>query len=319
MIIVTGGAGFIGSNIVKGLNNKLNKTNILVVDDLSDGAKFKNIVDCKILDYLDKDDFIEKIISGNGFSDKIAAVFHEGACAVTTEWDGCYMMDNNYEYSKILLHYCLGKHIPFIYASSAAIYGVNKTFAEKLENERPINIYAYSKFLFDQYVRRFLPNPGTCLVGLRYFNVYGPNETHKGNMASVIFHFNNQLKNTGKVQLFGAYDGYAAGEQIRDFIQVDDVVDVNLSFFKNLGQASCNGIFNVGTGRGETFNTVAREVIKWHGKGEIEYVDFPESLRGAYQSYTVSDPTKLRANGLYAGEFKSIQEGVKSYLDWLNK
>lgn len=314
MIIVTGGAGFIGSNIVKGLN-KLNKSNILVVDDLSDGTKFKNIVDCKIIDYMDKDDFLEKIKHSEGFAENITAILHEGACSVTTEWDGYYMMQNNYEYSKILLHYCLSKHIPFIYASSAAIYGLNKTCIEDSQYERPINVYGYSKFLFDQYVRKFLVDPGTQIVGLRYFNVYGNNEQHKADMASVAWHFNRQLQETGKVKLFGEYDGYAAGEQMRDFIFVDDVVDVNLWF---LNHPKKSGIFNVGTGRGETFNALAKEVIRYHGTGEIEYVPFPKHLVGAYQSYTVADLTKLRAAG-YSTEMKTVSEGVKAYLERLNK
>lgn len=314
MIIVTGGAGFIGSNIVSGLN-QLGKENILVVDDLTDGKKFRNLVKCKIVDYMDRTDFIERIKAGHKFAEKIEAVYHEGACSVTTEWDGHYMMNNNYEYSKILFDYCLGEYIPFLYASSAAIYGLNKTTLESAEYEAPLNVYGYSKVLFDRYVQRFLPNPKSQIVGLRYFNVYGPNETHKASMASVMYHFNNQIIKDGKVKLFGEYDGYMAGEHRRDFIHVDDIVKVNLWFGDKENNVS--GIFNVGTGKSETFNAVANEVIAWHQKGKIEYVPFPEHLRNAYQSFTEADINKLRSAG-YKADFKTLKQGVKEYLDILN-
>ena len=312
MIIVTGGAGFIGSNIVKDLNAR-GYTDIVVVDDLTDGHKFENLVDCKFLDYLDKDDFMDQILDDEDFSETIEAVFHEGACSTTTEWDGKMMMDNNYQYSKELLHYCMDRHIPFIYASSAAVYGNHKKFEENIENERPINVYGYSKFLFDQYVRNILPDAQSQIVGLRYFNVYGPREAHKGGMASVAFHLNNQLKQNGVVKLFEGNDGYANGEQLRDFIYVQDVVDVNLWFLDN---EDASGIFNCGTGRSEPFNNVAKAVIDFHGKGKLEYVPFPEKLIGHYQSFTQADLTALRAAG-YEGEFKTVAEGTKAYLEWL--
>lgn len=315
MIIVTGGAGFIGSNIVRGLN-KLGYTDILIVDDLKDGTKFRNIVDCKIFDYIDRTDFIERIKAEEKFAEKIEVVYHEGACTSTTEWNGDYMMRNNYEYSKTLFHYCLGEHIPFIYASSAAIYGLNKETTEVPEHEAPLNVYGYSKMQFDHYVQRYLPNPLSQVTGLRYFNVYGPREQHKGTMASVMFHFNNQIIKEGRVKLFGEYDGYAAGEQRRDFIHVDDIVAANL--WLGVGQGkNKSGIYNVGTGKSESFNTVVREVIAWHKKGEIEYVPFPDHLRKAYQSFTEADITKLRKAG-FTHEFKPISVGVKEYLDWLN-
>ena len=312
MIIVTGGAGFIGSNIVKDLNAR-GYTDIVVVDDLTDGHKFENLVDCKFLDYLDKDDFMDQILDDEDFSETIEAVFHEGACSTTTEWDGKMMMDNNYQYSKELLHYCMDRHIPFIYASSAAVYGNHKKFEENIENERPINVYGYSKFLFDQYVRNILPDAQSQIVGLRYFNVYGPREAHKGGMASVAFHLNNQLKQNGVVKLFEGNDGYANGEQLRDFINVQDVVEVNLWFLDN---EDASGIFNCGTGRSEPFNNVAKAVIDFHGKGKLEYVPFPEKLIGHYQSFTQADLTALRAAG-YEGEFKTVAEGTKAYLEWL--
>ena len=312
MIIVTGGAGFIGSNIVKGLN-ALGRQDIVVVDDLTDGKKFRNIVDSQILDFQDKEVFLQKIMQDD-ICEKIDVIFHLGACSTTTEWNGHYMMQNNYEYSKTLLHYCMGKHIPFIYASSAAIYGGNGVFAEYPQNEQPLNVYGYSKLLFDQYVRRVFPKLKSQVVGLRYFNVYGPREQHKGSMASVALHFNRQLKDSGKIQLFQGSGGYADGEQLRDFVFVDDIVKVNLWFWQNHG---ANGIYNVGTGRAQTFNAVANAVIDWHGQGKIAYIPFPDNLRAAYQSYTQADLTLLRQAG-YKDNFTTVQDGVKSYLDWLN-
>jgi len=308
MIIVTGGAGFIGSNIVKALNAKGIK-DILVVDDLTDGRKFKNLADCDIVDYLDQEVFLGMIIEDN-YGQPIEAIFHQGACSTTTEWDGRYMMYNNYEYSKILLHYCLMKQIPFLYASSAAIYGAGKVFQEERQHEKPLNVYGYSKFLFDEYVRRTLPKAKSQIVGLRYFNVYGPREFHKGKMASVAFHFNQQIKQNGVVKLFKGSDGYADGEQLRDFIYVGDTVAVNLWF---LDHPEISGIFNLGTGCAQTFNMVANAVINWHGKGKIEYIPFPDELKGRYQSFTQADLTKLRKTGCDV-EFKSVEEGVKEYL-----
>ena len=314
MIIVTGGAGFVGSNIVKGLN-KRGYTDILIVDDLTDGHKFENLADLQFLDYMDKEDFIASIIEEEDFPDFVEAIFHEGACSTTTEWNGKYMMQNNYEYSKELLHYCIDRRIQFIYASSAATYGNNTNFSEALENEAPINVYGYSKFLFDQYVRRILPDAQSQIVGLRYFNVYGPREQHKAGMASVAYHLNNQLLTDGKVKLFAGCDGYADGEQRRDFVYVDDVVDVNLWF---LDHSDASGIFNCGSGRSEPFNNVANAVLEWHQKGKLDYIPFPDKLKGHYQSYTQADLTQLRNAG-YEGEFSTVAEGTKRYLDWLNK
>lgn len=314
MIIVTGGAGFIGSNIVKGLNQR-GYSDILIVDDMTDGHKFKNIADLQFLDYMDKEDFIASIIEEEDFPDFVEAIFHEGACSTTTEWNGKYMLQNNYEYSKELLHYCLDRRIQFIYASSAATYGNKTTFTEELDSEAPINVYGYSKFLFDQYVRRILPDAQSQIVGLRYFNVYGPREQHKGGMASVAYHLNNQIQENGKVKLFAGCDGYTDGEQVRDFIYVDDVVDVNLWF---LDHSEVSGIYNCGTGRSEPFNNVAKAVLDWHQSGELEYIPFPDKLKGHYQSYTQADLSKLRAAG-YDREFCTVAEGTKRYLDQLNK
>lgn len=315
MIVVTGGAGFIGSNIVKGLNLE-GRQDIVIVDDLTDGTKFRNIVDCDILDYLDKDDFLEHIRLGKSFPEKIDVVFHEGACSSTTEWDGRFMMRNNYEYSKYLLHYCLDFRIPFIYASSAAVYGDGTVFQESMEYDAPLNVYGYSKFQFDQYIRHLMRREcNSQIVGLRYFNVYGPREQHKGTMASVAFHLHNQLLKGDIVKLFEGSGGYDNGEQRRDFIYVDDVVAVNLWFWNNPTQC---GIYNVGTGRSQTFNDVANAVIDWHGRGKIKYIPFPEHLKGYYQNFTQAGINALRKAG-YEASFKTVEEGVKLYLDWLNR
>jgi len=313
MIIVTGGAGFIGSNLVKALNDK-GFTDVLVVDDLTDGIKFRNLVDCQVIDYLDKDDFLQMVKQERNFTENIEAIFHQGACSATTEWDGRYMMENNYAYSKALLHYCLKLKIPFIYASSAAVYGIGENFKEAKENEAPVNVYGYSKYLFDEYVRRFVTEPESLVVGLRYFNVYGPREQHKGSMASVAWHLNQQIQETGKMKLFEGSGGYADGDQRRDFIHVDDVVKVNLWMLEN----GTYGIVNVGTGASRPFNDVAKAIISWHGKGEINYIEFPVHLKGSYQSYTEADIHSLRKMG-YEDDFLSVEEGVKQYLDDLNQ
>ncbi|HEY3858090.1 MAG TPA: ADP-glyceromanno-heptose 6-epimerase [Gammaproteobacteria bacterium] len=315
MIIVTGGAGFVGSNLVMALNQR-GHSDILVVDDLKDGTKFKNLVDAEIADYKDKDLFLQQLLATNHSFGPVEAVFHNGACSDTTEWNGQYMMSVNYEYSKALLDYCQSRNIPFIYASSAAVYGGGKVFKEERSHEAPLNVYGYSKFLFDQYLRRRIKTGlKSQVVGFRYFNVYGPREQHKGNMASTAFHFNNQILETGKCKLFEGSDGYDKGEQRRDFIHVDDVCAVNLWFWEH---PKCSGIFNLGTGHAQPFNDVAKAVIKYHGKGKIEYIPFPEVLKGRYQSFTEADLTNLRATGC-DHKFMTVEEGVEKYMQWLNK
>ncbi|WP_172564929.1 ADP-glyceromanno-heptose 6-epimerase [Vibrio navarrensis] len=308
MIIVTGGAGMIGSNIVKALN-EIGINDILVVDNLKNGRKFKNLVDLDITDYMDRDDFLTQIMAGDNFG-PIEAVFHQGACSATTEWDGKYMMLNNYEYSKELLHYCLDREIPFLYASSAATYGETSVFKEEQKYEGALNVYGYSKQQFDNYVRRLWQDAEehgeklSQITGFRYFNVYGPREQHKGSMASVAFHLNNQILAGENPKLF------AGSEQFkRDFIYVGDVCKVNLWFMQN----GVSGIFNCGTGNAESFEEVAKAVIKHHGKGEIETIPFPEHLKGAYQEFTQADLTKLRAAGCDV-EFKTVAEGVAEYM-----
>ncbi|MCK4608625.1 MAG: ADP-glyceromanno-heptose 6-epimerase [Gammaproteobacteria bacterium] len=309
MIVVTGGAGFIGSNIVAELNAK-GRTDILVVDDLTDGTKFKNIVKSQVLAYQDKEDFLANVLSNDAFAEKIEVIFHQGACSTTTEWDGRYMLDNNYEYSKLLLHYALEHKIPFIYASSAAVYGANTTFVEEPANEEPLNVYGYSKLLFDQYVRRIMPTAKSQIVGLRYFNVYGPHEDHKGSMASVASHLEEQYQNSKILHLFEGSDGYEDGEQRRDFVYVGDAVDVNLWFWQNPQQS---GIFNVGTGCSQSFNDVANAIINHYEAGKIQYIAFPEELRGRYQSFTEADVSKLRQAG-FDGVFKTVEGGVALML-----
>ncbi|MDP8100200.1 ADP-glyceromanno-heptose 6-epimerase [Phocoenobacter atlanticus] len=308
MIIVTGGAGFIGSNIVKALN-KIGRKDILVVDNLKKGEKFINLVDLDIADYCDRDDFIASIIAGDEF-DHIDAIFHEGACSATTEWDGKYMMHNNYEYSKELLHYCLDREIPFFYASSAATYGGRTdNFIEKREFESPLNVYGYSKFLFDEYVRKLLPEATSPVCGFKYFNVYGPREQHKGSMASVAFHLNTQIQKGENPKLFAGSETF-----LRDFVYVEDVADVNIWAWQN----NISGIYNLGTGNAESFQEVANAVINFHQKGKIETIPFPEHLKSRYQAYTQADITALRNTG-YNKPFKTVAEGVKAYMEWLNK
>ena len=313
MIIVTGGAGFIGSNIVKTLNQR-GRTDIIVVDDLTDGKKFRNIVDCDIADYFDQDDFLERVKANDNFGTNIDAIFHEGACSSTTEWDGRYVMHNNYDYSKSLLHYCMDQNAAFLYASSASVYGGGSVFVEDRDNEAPLNMYGYSKFQFDQYVRGYLDSAKIQIAGFRYFNVYGPREQHKGTMSSVAFHLNNQLNAGENPKLFAGIDGYEDGGQLRDFIYIGDVVDVNLWFMDN---PKASGIFNVGTGRAQSFNDVANAVVTHHGKGEIEYIPFPDHLKGCYQSFTEANITKLHDAG-FTQEFKTVEQGVAEYMNILN-
>ncbi len=310
MHIVTGGAGFIGSNLVRSLIDR-GADDVIVVDDLTDGHKFANISDLAIADYLDKDELLDRLASDKGFAKKITAILHQGACSETTEWNGRYMMQTNYHYSKTLLHHCLDHRVQFIYASSAAVYGASSEFVEDPLFENPLNVYGYSKIQFDRYVRRTVRDSDSQVVGLRYFNVYGPREQHKGSMASVAFHFNNQVRDDGEARLFSGSDGYADGEQLRDFIYVDDACNVNLWF---LDHPDASGIFNTGTGRAQSFNDVANAVIQWHGKGRIRYVPFPDHLVGAYQSFTQASLAQLRQSGCDV-EFRPVEVGVKDYLD----
>jgi len=314
MIIVTGGAGFIGSQIVKGLN-QTGATNIVIVDNLTNGHKFRNLAELHYADYYDKQEFLN-LMQQEPRAFNISAIFHQGACSATTEWDGRYMMSNNFTYSKAMLNLALTHHCPLIYASSAATHGGSNAFIATPVNEQPINVYGYSKLLFDQYVRRLFKSNTTKppIVGLRYFNVYGHGEYHKGNMASVAYHFNNQLQDTGECRLFEGSHGYDNGGHLRDFVAIEDIVKLNLWFLKS----GKSGIFNAGTGRCQSFNDVADAVIAWHGKGQKTYIPFPEKLKAAYQSFTQADLTALREAG-YPHEFANVHQGVHQYLDILNQ
>ncbi len=313
MIIVTGGAGMIGSNLVKTLNQQ-GINDILIVDNLTDGHKFKNLVDLDYSDYMDKEDFLIAVMSGEEFGE-VEAIFHQGACSATTEWNGKYLMQNNYEYSKELLHYCIDRDIPFLYASSAATYGDPEKFVEEKQYEGALNAYGYSKQQFDNYVRRLWADAEeygdklSQITGFRYFNVYGPREQHKGSMASVAFHLNNQLNAGENAKLFEGSEQFK-----RDFVYVGDVCKVNLWFLEH----GVSGIFNCGTGQAEPFQAIGEAVVKHHGKGEIEIIPFPEHLKGAYQEFTQADLSKLRDAGCDI-EFKSVAEGVAEYLALVNK
>ena len=328
-VVVTGAAGFIGSNLIKGLNAR-GIDNIVAVDDLTQGDKFKNLADLQIADYVDADDFYD--LFAEGAFGEVEAVFHEGACSDTMELDGKYMMDNNYTLSCELYRTCQDQGTRLLYASSAATYGGSDTFRESPEFEKPLNVYGYSKLLFDQHLRREIgqqfENASTQVAGFRYFNVYGPREQHKGRMASVAFHQFNQFQAEGKVKLFGEYGGYAAGGQMRDFIFIDDVVAVNLWFFDHPARS---GIFNLGTGKAQPFNNVAISVVNALRErnsdaplgieeaargGLIDYIAFPDALVGKYQSYTQADLGCLRAAGCNH-VFADVKSGVTAYMKWL--
>ncbi|MEO5364416.1 MAG: ADP-glyceromanno-heptose 6-epimerase [Magnetococcus sp. DMHC-8] len=307
MYIVTGGAGFIGSNIVAGLNQQ-GETDILVVDNLHKGEKFRNLRDLAIADFMDKTEFREHLHRGTFRDESLQAIFHQGACSDTMEYDGRYMMDNNYTYSKELFHLAIDKSTPFIYASSAAVYGASTTFAEHPEHEQPLNVYGYSKLLFDRYVERC--RPGSTVVGLRYFNVYGPREQHKGRMASMVHQLHHQLTTSRVAQLFEGSGGYGPGEQRRDFIAVGDVVAVNLFLAQRKG---VQGVCNVGTGQSRSFNDIARHLIERLGQGEIRYKAMPEGLAGKYQNFTEARVDRLRSLG-YTRPFTALEAGIDTFL-----
>jgi ADP-L-glycero-D-manno-heptose 6-epimerase len=326
--VVTGAAGFIGSNLIAGLNARgIDK--ILAVDDLTQGDKFRNLAHGEIADYFDKNQFLDMIHNGD-LDGEVEAILHQGACSDTMESNGQYMMENNYRYSLDVMNFCLDQEAQFLYASSASVYGAGPVFVEDKRHEAPLNVYAYSKYLFDQAVRRVLPEASSQIVGFRYFNVYGQNEQHKAKMASVSFHLFNQYRASGKVKLFEGIDGYPDGGQKRDFVHVDDVVAVNLHFLEN---PSLSGIFNLGTGRAQTFNDVAVATLNAcraiEGKpvltleqlvseGILEYIPFPDALRGKYQSFTQADIGLLRSAG-YTAEFNSVEQGVAKYVKILNE
>jgi ADP-L-glycero-D-manno-heptose 6-epimerase len=317
VIIVTGGAGFIGSNLIHQLN-QAGERNILLVDNFApapnlSGPKFPNLAGAEFADYMDKREFRAALRDGQFENTKIRAILHQGACSNTLEDDGRYMMDNNFTYSKELLHFALDRKIPFVYASTAAVYGASPDFIELPMNERPLNIYGYSKLVFDNYVRRLLPDMKSTVVGLRYFNVYGPREQHKGRMSSVIHHFTRQLKDTGVIRMFEGSGGYADGEQRRDFVFVKDLGRMNMFFAGLLPDSPkrpIHAVVNAGTGNARTFNSVTDALMQVHGPGKIDYIPFPGDLNNRYQNYTQADLTSLRATG-YTATFTSLEDGVK--------
>ena len=324
-IIVTGAAGFIGSNIVRGLNAR-GITDIIAVDNLTQADKFRNLVDLQIADYVDKTEFYEAFAHGRYGA--VDTVFHEGACSDTMQHDGRYMMSNNYAASRALLDACVERGTRLLYASSAAVYGASERFVELPEYERPLNVYGYSKLLFDQLVRRRLHGARSQVAGFRYFNVYGPGEQHKSRMASVAWHHYNQFREHGRVELFGAYGGYGPGEQRRDFVLVDDVVAVNLWFFDHPRHS---GVFNLGSGRAQPFNDIAHAVVNAlrarAGQQElslqqmvdehlVSYIDFPDTLRGKYQCFTQAELHSLRSVGCDHA-FADVERGVRSYIERL--
>ncbi len=324
--VVTGAAGFIGSNLVKALNAR-GETDIIAVDNLTRADKFRNLADCEIADFIDKRDFVVQLTEGD-FDGALEAVLHQGACSDTMETDGRYMMENNYRYSLSLLDYCQEEEVPLLYASSAAVYGGGSVFREAREFEAPLNVYGYSKFLFDQVVRRRFAAAESQIAGFRYFNVYGPKEAHKARMASVAFHCFNQFRSEKRVKLFQGWAGYADGEQRRDFVSVEDVVAVNMHF---LERPDLSGIFNLGTGRAQSFNEVAVATVnaclradgraaltleEMRAQGLIEYIAFPDALKGKYQSHTEADNSMLRRAG-YENAFLTVQEGVSRYCEHL--
>lgn len=324
-VVVTGAAGMIGSNLVHGLN-AIGVDDVIAVDDLTNGPKYRNLLGARISDYFDKTEFYARF-ARREFG-RVDAVLHQGACSDTMEHDGRYMLDTNYRCSKDLLDACQDQGTRLLYASSAATYGGSASFREEPAFERPLNVYGYSKLLFDDIVRRMLSGSTTQVAGFRYFNVYGPREQHKGRMASVAFHHFNQFRENGKVKLFGEYGGYAAGEQSRDFVFVDDVVAVNLWFLQHPAHS---GVFNLGSGRAQPFNDVAvatvnaarahegatplplADLVK---QGLVEYIPFPDALVGKYQCFTQADLTRLRATGC-DHVFADVASGVQRYVGWL--
>lgn len=325
--IVTGAAGMIGSNLIAGLNARGIK-NIIAVDNMTRGDKFRNIVDLEIADYLDKHDFRKALLAGK-FAGSVEAILHQGACSNTMEHNGQYMMDNNFRYTIDVLEFCIAHRVPMLYASSAATYGASTTFREESQFEGPLNVYGYSKVLFDRVLRSRWNELTAQVVGFRYFNVYGPREAHKaGAGSSVAFNAFHQFRKEGKVKLFVGCDGYPDGGQLRDFIYVKDVVEANLFFLENPDKS---GVYNLGTGKAQSFNDVAHAVVngirRYEGKPEldlaemvtqglIEYVAFPDILKGKYQSYTQADISKLRAAG-YTRQFHDVASGVAEYCSKL--
>jgi ADP-L-glycero-D-manno-heptose 6-epimerase len=325
MYIVTGGAGFIGSNLVHELNQH-GITDILVVDNLADSQKLFNLHGARFVDYMDKTEFRRALEEKALGLPRVSAIFHQGACSNTLVDDGVYMMDNNFTYSKVVLRYAVDQGSPLVYASTAAVYGLSGPghFTPTLENEKPLNVYGFSKLAFDHHVRSEFSKGGipTTVVGLRYFNVYGPREQHKGRMASVIHHFTKQIRETGKVRLFEGSGGYGNGDQRRDFVFVRDLARLNLLFAQigpfapkqDSSKRRYHAVVNAGSGRARTFNDVARALMSIHGEAQIEYVPFPADLKNRYQHFTEADLTGLRDTGCNL-EFTQLEDGIRETFE----
>ncbi len=306
MLVVTGGAGFVGSNIVAALNRE-GVSDILVVDHLGTGEKWANLRNAAIADYAERDEFLAALEAGK--IGGVEGILHQGACTDTMATDGAYVMRVNYLYSKALLHFALARRVPFVYASSASVYGNRGNCTEDAANEEPLNLYAFSKALFDRYVRRAATGGGgakSTVVGLRYYNVYGAGEAHKGRMASMVWQLARQLLTTGEMRLFEGSGGYGDGEQRRDFIWAGDVAAINLHFLRGPAHV---GIYNVGTGASRSFNDIARLLKAQHGSGKVTYIPFPPALAGKYQDFTEANIAALRAAG-YRRPMTPLEEGV---------
>src|SRR3989339_1245440 len=312
MIVVTGGAGFIGSAIVWKLN-KLGQDKIIIVDELGKDEKWKNLNGLKYSDFYHKDDFMGLVLQ-RGLPFKATAILHLGACSSTTEKDADFLIDNNYHYSQELAKYCLENGVRFIYASSAATYGDGSNGYNDDENSlselRPLNMYGYSKYLFDSWIKR--NSLLDKVVGLKYFNVYGPNEYHKGEMRSVVHKAFEQVRDFGKVRLFKSYKSeYKDGEQKRDFIYVKDAVDMTLYFLDNKNK---NGLYNVGTGKARTWNDLVAALFKAINKPlNIEYIELPSHLLDKYQYYTEAKIDKILREG-YSKPLTSLEDGIIDYV-----
>jgi ADP-L-glycero-D-manno-heptose 6-epimerase len=317
-IIVTGGAGFIGANVVKRLN-ELGEDKIFIVDNLSISEKWKNLVDLSFEDYIHKDRFIDEL-KKDKFKLSVKAIIHLGARSSTTEKDVDFLMENNYEYTKELAKWSIKNNVRFIYASSAATYGDGSIgFSDNhylIPKLRPLNAYGYSKQIFDLWALKkgFLDK----IVGLKYFNVFGPRENHKGDMRSMVLKAYEQIKRDGKIRLFKSYNPkYKDGEQLRDFIYIKDAVEMTLFFLEH---PKLNGIFNVGTGIPRSWNDLAKAVFSALGTNpKIEYVDMPNEIRDKYQYFTKAEMEKIRKSG-YNKPTLSLEEAVKDYiLNYLEK
>lgn len=309
MIIVTGAAGFIGSHIIKGLN-RMGRHDILAVDNLKQSEKFLNLIEASFDDYMDCNDFLAEIKNNASWLNGVETIFHQGGFVDRFEHDGRVIMKNNYDYSKVLFHLCVDKKVPFIYASSSSVYGRNDQFTET-NVEQPIHIVGYSKWLFDRYVQRVLPKVDSQVVGLRYFDVYGEREQHKGYMASVVHHFCQQLVEGKSLSLYSS-PHFAPGQQKRDFVHIDDVVNVNLWFWQNNDKS---GVFNCGTGEAKTFVDVADRLIELNGGGETEEVALPLCLEDDYRVYTQANITRLREVGFH-DTFTSLRDGLEKVFRW---